>query len=97
MAIPVEGLDKLEILRIQNTQSLKVIPSVFNFKGLKEAWLTHPFHCCAFIFPARHDPENFAKQREYVLRFQEQCNQHKRTRRDTSIKCAYDFMEWEPL
>ena len=25
------------------------------------AWLTYPYHCCAFQFPATHHPEEFAK------------------------------------
>lgn len=33
-SLPSTGLDKLEELRIQNTQSLKHIPSVYNFKVL---------------------------------------------------------------
>lgn len=84
VAIPTEGLDKLEVLRIQNTQSLKIIPSVFHFKNLQEAWLTHHFHCCAFIFPARHDPESFARLQKDLKRYQEQCDSEKvskRTRR----------------
>lgn len=31
-ALPSNGLDSLEILRIQNTHTLKTIPSVYNFK-----------------------------------------------------------------
>lgn len=34
-SLPSTGLDKLEELRIQNTQSLKHIPSVYNFKVLQ--------------------------------------------------------------
>ncbi|XP_053698826.1 lutropin-choriogonadotropic hormone receptor [Sabethes cyaneus] len=55
-AMPSDGLNDLETLRIQNTHSLKTIPSVYNFKNLQTAYLTHSFHCCAFKFPARHDP-----------------------------------------
>jgi hypothetical protein len=25
------------------------------------AWLTYPYHCCAFQFPATHHPEEFAE------------------------------------
>lgn len=31
-ALPTEGLENLEILRIENTHTLKTIPSVYNFK-----------------------------------------------------------------
>jgi hypothetical protein len=39
---------------------------------LKEAWLTYSFHCCAFKFPARHDPTRHAlhqvtSSRQHVL------------------------------
>lgn len=30
--LPTEGLQNLEILRIENTHTLKTIPSVYNFK-----------------------------------------------------------------
>ncbi|XP_069704553.1 follicle-stimulating hormone receptor-like isoform X2 [Periplaneta americana] len=58
--LPTGGLEELDILRIQDTKSLKVIPSVYSFEHLKEAWLTYSFHCCAFKFPARHDPRQHA-------------------------------------
>lgn len=32
--LPTEGLNGLEILRIQNTHSLRTVPSVYNFKVL---------------------------------------------------------------
>lgn len=72
-AIPTDGLGGLEILRIQNTHSLKVIPSVYKFKSLREAWLTHPFHCCAFKFPSRHDPQNHAKRQKHLSLLQKKC------------------------
>ena len=31
------------------------------FQYLRVAWLTYPYHCCAFQFPATHHPEEFAK------------------------------------
>lgn len=60
--IPTEGLNTLELLRIQNTHSLKTIPSLLNFRDLQEAYLTHSFHCCAFKYPARHDPSYYAER-----------------------------------
>ncbi|XP_059609436.1 lutropin-choriogonadotropic hormone receptor [Phlebotomus argentipes] len=71
--IPTDGLGGLEILRIQNTHSLKVIPSVYKFKSLREAWLTHHFHCCAFKFPSRHDPQNHAKMQKHLSLLQKKC------------------------
>jgi hypothetical protein len=35
--------------------------SLFVFQYLRVAWLTYPYHCCAFQFPATHHPEEFAK------------------------------------
>lgn len=32
----------------------------FLFKALKEAYLTHHFHCCAFKYPEQHDPKKHA-------------------------------------
>ncbi|XP_070490490.1 lutropin-choriogonadotropic hormone receptor-like [Chironomus tepperi] len=72
-SLPSIGLDKLEVLRIQNTQSLKQIPSVYMFKSLVKAWLTHSFHCCAFKFPQRHDPESFKRHRELINNFKSEC------------------------
>ncbi|CAH1730131.1 unnamed protein product [Chironomus riparius] len=71
--LPSIGLDKLEVLRIQNTQSLKQIPSVYMFKSLVKAWLTHSFHCCAFKFPQRHDPESFKRHRALIDNFKSEC------------------------
>lgn len=33
-------------------------------QNLERAYLTHPFHCCAFKFPEQHDP---LKHREYLI------------------------------
>lgn len=38
--IPHIGLQTLERIRIQNTHSLKTIPSLLNFRDLQEAYLT---------------------------------------------------------
>ncbi|KAI1284813.1 Follicle-stimulating hormone receptor [Halotydeus destructor] len=53
--LPINGLQSLEILRLRDTYTLKVIPSIYNFKSIKEAHLTYAHHCCAFNFPATHD------------------------------------------
>lgn len=38
-----------------------------------KAWLTHSFHCCAFKFPQRHDPESFKRHRELINNFKSEC------------------------
>ena len=38
-----------------------------------KAWLTHSFHCCAFKFPQRHDPESYKKHQELVDNFKSEC------------------------
>ncbi|XP_037924524.1 thyrotropin receptor isoform X2 [Hermetia illucens] len=73
LAIPWEGLQSLEILRIQRTHSLKTIPSIYEFKNLQVAWLTHPFHCCAFKFPSRHDPVRHALRLKYLAEVKQTC------------------------
>ncbi|XP_015790702.1 leucine-rich repeat-containing G-protein coupled receptor 4-like isoform X2 [Tetranychus urticae] len=60
--LPTKGLEEVEVIKIVDTFTLKVFPSVFNFKNLKEAQLTYPYHCCAFKFPATHDPKEFASR-----------------------------------
>ncbi|XP_046986853.1 follicle-stimulating hormone receptor-like [Schistocerca americana] len=65
-SLPTVGLRELEVLRLQDTDTLKVIPSIFNFEHLREAWLTYPYHCCAFQFPAAHDPAEFAKRQRWL-------------------------------
>lgn len=40
---------------------MKEIPFVYNFKRMKEAHLTYPYHCCAFQFPANHNPVEYAR------------------------------------
>lgn len=45
---------------------MKRIPSIYDFPNLKEAFLTHPFHCCAFKFPEQHDPMRHAQHQEKI-------------------------------
>ena len=42
-------------------------------QNLRVAWLTHPFHCCAFQFPSRHDPLRHAKRLQYLAELQKNC------------------------
>ncbi|PRD26501.1 UNVERIFIED_CONTAM: hypothetical protein NCL1_37911 [Trichonephila clavipes] len=37
------------------------LPSVLHFPDIKEAYLTYPYHCCAFKFPNTHDPWEFSR------------------------------------
>ncbi|GFU11583.1 follicle-stimulating hormone receptor [Nephila pilipes] len=78
--LPTKGLEELEVLRLSDVYPLKVFPSVYHFKYIKEAHLTYPYHCCAFKFPATHDPEEFSKYvafRENVQKMY--CNQNPST------------------
>ena len=59
--LPTLGIDTLETLKLQNTFTLKEFPSVMNFKNMRTAFLTYPYHCCAFKFPATHNPKEFAR------------------------------------
>lgn len=71
--LPTNGLQELEIIIIQNTHSLKQIPSLYFFKNLRFAYLTHSFHCCAFKFPKRHDKELHEKKLKWIQKLQENC------------------------
>ncbi|RZF43214.1 hypothetical protein LSTR_LSTR009018 [Laodelphax striatellus] len=76
--LPTSGLRGLEELKIQGTKSLKVFPSIYSFDSLKEVWLTYSCHCCAFHFPAQHDPLGYLRHQEFVLRIkEEQCTSQK--------------------
>ncbi|XP_065364547.1 lutropin-choriogonadotropic hormone receptor [Calliphora vicina] len=72
--LPSAGLLDIEVLRIENTHTLKTIPSIYNFKNLQKAYLTHSFHCCAFKFPSRHDPRRHAERLKEIEKWQQQCN-----------------------
>ncbi|XP_068220464.1 uncharacterized protein [Palaemon carinicauda] len=63
-ALPTAGLKELEVLRLENTPSLKVFPSVYSFKTIKEAHLTYPYHCCAFQFPDQHKKEQYVSHQK---------------------------------
>jgi hypothetical protein len=43
------------------------------FQNLKEAYLTHSFHCCAFKFPKRHDPTSHEKHLKLVEKMKNEC------------------------
>ncbi|XP_075146788.1 leucine-rich repeat-containing G protein-coupled receptor 1 [Haematobia irritans] len=86
--LPSAGLQDIEVLRIENTQTLKTIPSIYNFKNLQKAYLTHSFHCCAFKFPSRHDPRRHAERLKEIEKWQQQCNSNKN--RDVDNIVDYD-------
>ncbi|XP_044264151.1 lutropin-choriogonadotropic hormone receptor-like isoform X2 [Tribolium madens] len=65
-ALPVDGLREIDVLKVQSTKSLKVFPSVYNFKYIREAWLTYPYHCCAFKFPHTHNPWEYERHNRFV-------------------------------
>ncbi|KAK9887281.1 hypothetical protein WA026_021590 [Henosepilachna vigintioctopunctata] len=63
-SLPAVGLDSVEILRIEETSSMRLIPSIYDLKSLKVARLTHAFHCCAFKYPEQHNPSRYAQVAE---------------------------------
>ncbi|XP_049873661.1 lutropin-choriogonadotropic hormone receptor-like isoform X2 [Pectinophora gossypiella] len=77
-SLPTSGLDKLEVLKLDKTPSLKYIPSIYEFQNLQKAILTHHFHCCAFAFPEIHDPERHASYQARASLMQKQCEDEKR-------------------
>ncbi|ALC46684.1 Lgr1, partial [Drosophila busckii] len=74
VTLPSVGLQTIEELLIMHTHTLKTIPSIYNFKNLERAHLTHSFHCCAFRFPSRHDPQRHALQMAEMQKWRDQCN-----------------------
>ncbi|XP_047533493.1 lutropin-choriogonadotropic hormone receptor-like [Vanessa atalanta] len=80
-SLPTKGLEKLQILRIEKTPSLKYIPSIYEFQHLEKAFLTHHFHCCAFAFPERHNPARHALYETQLAIMAQKCgkNSHRNT------------------
>ncbi|KAG7308391.1 hypothetical protein JYU34_005588 [Plutella xylostella] len=76
-SLPTKGLEKLEILRIEKTPTLKYIPSIYEFQNLEKAYLTHHFHCCAFAFPERHDPARHALFETQLSIMAERCGHNR--------------------
>ncbi|XP_063232146.1 lutropin-choriogonadotropic hormone receptor-like [Bacillus rossius redtenbacheri] len=91
---PVHGLNDLDILRIENTYSLKEFPSVFHFKSIREAWLTYPYHCCAFQFPLAHDPDEFRRHQEFVASMEKECSTLTTATSETR-EARSAFSQWE--
>uniref|UniRef100_A0A1I8P9Q7 G-protein coupled receptors family 1 profile domain-containing protein n=1 Tax=Stomoxys calcitrans TaxID=35570 RepID=A0A1I8P9Q7_STOCA len=82
--LPSAGLQDIEVLRIENTHTLKTIPSIYNFKNLQKAHLTHSFHCCAFKFPSRHDPRRHAERLKEIEKWQQQCTHKNKAKANTN-------------
>ncbi|XP_034831806.1 lutropin-choriogonadotropic hormone receptor isoform X1 [Maniola hyperantus] len=74
--LPTKGLENLETLKIEKTPSLKYIPSIYDFRYLREAYLTHHFHCCAFQFPERHNPAKHKLYETQLAIMKQRCNQN---------------------
>ncbi|OQR74376.1 follicle-stimulating hormone receptor-like, partial [Tropilaelaps mercedesae] len=55
-SLPTKGLENIEDLSLRNVHTLLVFPSVYNFRYIKRAELTYPYHCCAFKFPETQNP-----------------------------------------
>ncbi|XP_034138262.1 lutropin-choriogonadotropic hormone receptor isoform X2 [Drosophila guanche] len=81
VGLPSAGLQTIEALYIQNTHTLKTIPSIYNFRNLQRAYLTHSFHCCAFQFPSRHDPERHAQRVREIEKWRELCQSQRLARK----------------
>ncbi|KAM8706016.1 hypothetical protein ACLKA7_010328 [Drosophila subpalustris] len=79
--LPSAGLQSVEVLYITNTHTLKTIPSIYNFQNLQRAHLTHSFHCCAFQFPSRHDPQRHAQRMQELEKWREECNNDRDVRK----------------
>ncbi|CAH2095884.1 unnamed protein product [Euphydryas editha] len=108
-SLPTKGLEKLEILKIEKTPSLKYIPSIYEFQHLEKAFLTHRFHCCAFAFPERHNPARHALYETQLAIMAQRCGKsnqmkspEKRERRSTNPdvkttteRIAYDYNSTE--
>ncbi|XP_060833884.1 lutropin-choriogonadotropic hormone receptor-like [Rhopalosiphum padi] len=71
--LPTAGLEELDVLKIEKTYTMNVFPSIYNFKNIKEAWLTYPYHCCAFHFPKTHNPQGYANHEKLQQKMLQEC------------------------
>uniref|UniRef100_A0A2H8TYZ0 Lutropin-choriogonadotropic hormone receptor n=1 Tax=Melanaphis sacchari TaxID=742174 RepID=A0A2H8TYZ0_9HEMI len=71
--LPTAGLEELDVLKIEKTYTMNVFPSIYNFKSIKEAWLTYPYHCCAFHFPKTHNPQGYANHEKLLQKMLHEC------------------------
>uniref|UniRef100_A0A1B6FIP4 G-protein coupled receptors family 1 profile domain-containing protein n=1 Tax=Cuerna arida TaxID=1464854 RepID=A0A1B6FIP4_9HEMI len=94
--LPTVGLEGLEMLRLTDTYTLKIIPSIHDLKSLQIAELTYSFHCCAFKYPARHDPARHALHEKYLATVKEMCEGNDRTKRFASENFGAIIIEGQP-
>jgi hypothetical protein len=65
-------MDEHKANNVYKTAVQFIVSSLFVFQYLRVAWLTYPYHCCAFQFPATHHPEEFAKHEVSSRRTEEE-------------------------
>ncbi|XP_063825973.1 lutropin-choriogonadotropic hormone receptor-like [Ostrinia nubilalis] len=102
-SLPTKGLENLQVLKIERTPSLKYIPSIYEFRQLQEARLTHHFHCCAFAFPERHNPARHKLFEMQLALVKEKCgnidqkteSRRRRSLRDRRIRKLTEDLETE--
>ncbi|XP_054259229.1 lutropin-choriogonadotropic hormone receptor-like [Macrosteles quadrilineatus] len=94
-SLPTEGLRDLEVLRVQETRSLKVFPSVYKFELIREVYLTYAYHCCAFRFPAKHDIVEYHKHQEFIRKTEELCHKPEESESPHSrVERSWDNEPW---
>ncbi|GLV39853.1 Leucine-rich repeat-containing G protein-coupled receptor 1 [Carabus blaptoides fortunei] len=94
--LPVDGLGEIEVLKVQDTISLKVFPSIYNFKNIRAAWLTYPYHCCAFRFPSTHDPQEYAKHEQFLRHLQHACSSNMSLKHN-GLALRRSLLQWLPF
>lgn len=96
--LPTKGLQGLEILRLQGIHSLKVIPSIYDFHGIKEAYMTYSYHCCAFRLPHEIRNEYRAMETDFRIRQEKYCNEEQSfSSSHSSSASAARLTESEPM
>ncbi|CAG9786943.1 unnamed protein product [Diatraea saccharalis] len=78
-SLPITGLENLQVLKVEKTSTLKYIPSIYDLRLLTEAHLTHHFHCCAFAFPERHDPQKHKIYEVQIQHLKQNCGKQKKS------------------
>lgn len=68
---------------------------------IKEAWLTYPYHCCAFKFPHTHNPWEFERHRRFVQQLQKACKAKNATLsyilKESNNPTLAALLRWMPL
>ncbi|CAH0550095.1 unnamed protein product [Brassicogethes aeneus] len=81
--LPTEGLREIDVLKVEDTKTLKVFPSIFSFQFIKEAYLTYPYHCCAFKFPHTQNPKEYEKYTKFIRQQHEHCQKKNNSNKQT--------------